>query len=135
MEIPLQISFRNMDRSPAVEERIREEVDKLGEFYSRIMGCRVMSEMPHRHRESGKRFHVRVYLTVPDREIVASNEPSLHSSMQSFDVEERGKQQETAAVHKDIYVAIRDAFKAARRQLQDYAREQRGQVKHHEAAS
>ena len=135
MEIPLQISFRNMDTSPAVEERIREEVGKLGEFCNRIMGCRVMSEMPHRHRGSGKRFHIRVYLTVPDGEIVASNEPSLHSSMQSSDVEERGKQQETAAMHKDIYVAIRDAFKAARRQLQDYVRQQRGQVKHHEVAS
>ena len=134
MQIPLQISFRNMESSAAVESRVREEVDKLGEFYEHIIGSRVMVEIPHRHREVGKRFHVRVYLTVPGGEIVASNEPSLHASRQDLDTEVRQKDKETAAPHKDAYVAIRDAFKAARRQLQDFAREQRGEVKYHEAS-
>jgi len=133
MQVPLQISFRNMDSSAAVESRVRDEVNKLSEFYERIIGCRVMVEIPHRHREMGKRFRVRVYMTVPGGEIVANNEPSLHATRQDLETDVRQKGEETAAPHKDVYVAIRDAFKAARRQLQEFAREQRGEVKYHEA--
>ena len=134
MQIPLQISFRNMESSAAVDSRIREEVNKLGELYERIVGCRVMVEIPHRHREMGKRFGVRVYLTMPGGEIVANNEPSLHATRQDLETEVRQKDEETAAPHKDVYVAIRDAFRAARRQLKEFAREQRGEVKYHETS-
>lgn len=132
MRIPLQVSFRNMETSPAVEDRIREELAKLSQFYDRITNCRVMVEIPHRHREAGKRFHIRIYLTVPGGEIVVKQEPSRHTMLRDFAIEKRQKIQETAAPHKDIYVAIRDAFKTARRQLQDFVRAQRGEVKYHE---
>jgi ribosome-associated translation inhibitor RaiA len=122
-----------METSPAVEARIREATDELAEFYPRIIGCRVVAEILHHHRETGQRFHIRVHLTVPGSEINVSNEPSLHPGMGDIDLEERTKQHEVSAPHKDIYVAIRDVFEAARRQLQDLARQQRGQVKHHEA--
>jgi len=56
MQLPVQITFRNMDSSAAVEARIREEVEKLAEFYDSIMGCRVMVEMPHKHRQRGNAF-------------------------------------------------------------------------------
>ncbi len=134
MQLPVQITFRNMDPSAAVEARIREEVDKLAEFYDSIMGCRVMVEMPHQHRQRGKRFHIRIDLTLPGGEIVVKHEPSLHDSIQQTEIEKRKKKQEIAAPHKDVYVAIRDAFKATRRRLQDYARKQSGAVKHHEPA-
>jgi ribosome-associated translation inhibitor RaiA len=129
MQLAVQISFRNMDSSPAVETRVREEAEKLSEFYDRIMGCRVMVEIPHQHRQQGKRFHIRIDLTVPGSQIVMNHEPSLRGS-----IRQNGKEQEVAAPHKDIYVAIRDAFKAARRQLQDHARKQRGAVKRHKPA-
>ncbi|MGH9854357.1 MAG: cold shock domain-containing protein, partial [Blastocatellia bacterium] len=96
--------------------------------------CRVMVEMPHQHRQRGKRFHIRIDLTLPGGEIVVKHEPSLHGSIQQIETEKRRKGQEIAAPHKDIYVAIRDAFKATRRQLQDYARKQGGAVKHHKLA-
>jgi ribosome-associated translation inhibitor RaiA/cold shock CspA family protein len=134
MQLPIQITFRNMDSSPAVEARVREEAEKLSEFYDSIMGCRVMVEIPHQHRQQGKRFHIRIDLTVPGGEIVVKHEPSLHVSIQRTGTEKRLKEQEIAAPHKDIYVAIRDAFKAARRRLQDYARKQSGAVKQHEPA-
>jgi cold shock CspA family protein/ribosome-associated translation inhibitor RaiA len=134
MRLPIQITFRNMDSSPAVEARVREEVEKLSEFYDSIMGCRVMVETPHQHRQQGKRFHIRIDLTVPGGEIVVKHEPSLHVSIQRTGTEKRLKEQEIAAPHRDIYVAIRDAFKAARRRLQDYARKQSGAVKQHEPA-
>jgi ribosome-associated translation inhibitor RaiA/cold shock CspA family protein len=134
MQLPIQITFRNMDSSPAVEARVREEAEKLSEFYDSIMGCRVMVEIPHQHRQQGKRFHIRIDLTMPGGEIVVKHEPSLHISIQRTGTEKRMKEQEIAAPHKDIYVAIRDAFKAARRRLQDYARKQSGAVKQHEPA-
>jgi cold shock CspA family protein len=98
------------------------------------MGCRVMIEIPHQHRHRGYRFHIRIDLTVPGGEIVVNHEPTLHGSLRRLEDEERTKGQEASAPHKDIFVAIRDAFKAARRQLQDFARKQGGAVKHHEAA-
>ena len=64
MQLPIQITFRNMDSSPAVEARVREEAEKLLEFYDRIMGCRVMVEIPHQHRQQGKRFHIGIDLIV-----------------------------------------------------------------------
>jgi ribosome-associated translation inhibitor RaiA len=134
MQLPIQITFRNMDSSPAVEAKVREEAEKLSEFYGRIMGCRVMVEIPHQHRQQGKRFHIRIDLTVPGGEIVVNHEPSLRGSIRQNGFEKRKKEQEVAAPHKDIYVAIRDAFKAARRRLQDHARIQSGAVKRHKPA-
>jgi len=132
MKIPTDITFRDMKASPAVEAKIYDEVEKLGQFYAGILKCRVTIEIPHEHRNAGNRFHVGIDLIVPGGEIVTRNKASLHASMQAFGEEVRTKKQEIAATHKDIYVAIRDAFNAARRQLQDFARKQRGAVKHHD---
>jgi cold shock CspA family protein/ribosome-associated translation inhibitor RaiA len=103
-----------MPPSEAIETNIREKAAKLDDFYEKIMGCRVLVEAPHRHHRKGKLYHVRIDLTLPGGEIVIDREPSLHAS------------------HKDIYVAIRDAFDAARRKLQDFARRRRGVMKVHE---
>lgn len=135
MKVPTEITFRDMDKSEAAEARIRDEVQKLTDFYDGILSCRVMVEIPHEHHKLGKRFHVRIQLRLPGGEVVTRRQPSLHSSAKDTAAEERGKRHEIAGVHKDVYVAIRDAFKAARRQLQDFARKQRGDVKFHEAAA
>ncbi|MCI0663114.1 MAG: cold shock domain-containing protein [Acidobacteria bacterium] len=132
MKLPVQITWRDMDPSPAVEARIREEAAKLEEFYPRIMGCRVVIEIPHQHRQRGYRFHIRIDLTVPEGEIVVKHEPTLHGTIQKIEEEERTKEREVLAPHKDIFVAISDTFKAARRRLQDFARKQSGAVKHHD---
>lgn len=131
MKLPVQITFRNMETSPAVEERIRTEVAKLETYYDRLMSCRVVVEIPHRHRQRGNPCHIRIDMGVPGDELVVEREPTLHQALQQ--TSHFGKTAETHGDHKDIYVAIRDAFKAARRQLQDYARRQRGAVKTHDA--
>lgn len=114
MQQPLQITFRGIPHSDAVEARIRELADKLDQFYNSIMSCRVLVEEPHGHQQQGKLFHVRIELAVPGKELVASRAPAAHHA------------------HEDVYVAIRDAFDAMRRQLQDYRRQQEGHVKEHE---
>jgi len=117
MELPLQITFRDVPPSAAVEARIREEAAELEEFYNRIMSCRVVVESPHRHHHQGRLYGVRIDLSVPGRELVIGREPAQHHA------------------HEDLFVAIRDAFDAARRQLEDHARRERGDIKHHQPAS
>ncbi len=113
--VPLvEIAFRNMDHSPSVEDRVRAQIDKLGQFHGHIMACRVVVEAHHRHQHKGHLYHVRVDVTVPNAELVASRDPAKHQA------------------HEDVYVAVRDAFDAMRRQLTESARKQRGDVKHHE---
>ncbi len=109
MKLPLQITARHMSLSEAAETTIREKVAKLDTFCERIMGCRVLVEAPHRSQNQGSMYNVRIDITVPGSEMVVKREP-----------------------HEDLYVAIRDAFDAARRQLQAYTRKQRGEVKIHE---
>ncbi len=114
MQLPLQISFRDIPPSEAVETKIRERAEKLDRYYDRIMSCRVVVEAPHGRHHQGKLFHVRVDLTVPGGELVVSREPAQHHA------------------HEDVFVAIRDAFDAAQRQLADHARRHRGDTKTHE---
>jgi ribosomal subunit interface protein len=116
MQIPLQITFRDMEPSEAVEARIREKAAKLDRHYDRIMSCRVMVEAPHGHHHQGRLFHVRIDLTVPEGELVVTQ--AHHHKDHA---------------HEDVYVAIRDAFNAIQRQLEDHARVRRGKVKQHEA--
>lgn len=133
MKLPVQVTFRDMRHSDAIEAMVRDEAGRLDRYYNHIMGCRVMIEAPHRHRQEGDRFHVRIYLTIPGGEIVVNRAPSLHARRQDVAEDERTKERETGALHKHIQVAIREAFDTARRRLQDYARRQRLDVKSHDS--
>ena len=108
MQIPLQITIRDMEHSDALETHIRDKANKLDEYFDRIMSCRVVVEMPHKHHQQGKQFNVRIDIGVPGSEIVVNRDHA-----------------------EDVYVALRDAFDAAKRQLEDYARKMRGDVKTH----
>ncbi|HYA38908.1 MAG TPA: HPF/RaiA family ribosome-associated protein [Candidatus Methylomirabilis sp.] len=116
MKLPLQVVFRNMGSSDVIEAAVRERAAKLERFYDYIMSCRVVVELHHRHHHQGNLYHVRVDLKVPGEEIVASRAPAEHHA------------------HEDVYVAIRDAFDAVLRRLEDYVRRRRGAVKAHETA-
>ncbi len=117
MQSPLQITFRGFEHSDFVETKIREKAEKLEHYYPHISHCRVVIEAQHQRHHQGNLYDVRIDITVPDKEIVVSrNKHNSHA-------------------HEDAYVAIRDAFDAARRQLEDYARVRRGDIKSHEATS
>lgn len=117
MPIPLQITFRGIPHSDAVEAKIREKVSKLDRFHSHIMSCRVAVEAEHHRHHQGNQYHIRIDITTPRKELVISRE---HHDNKAYE---------------DIYVAMRDAFNAATRQLEDYARVQRGKVKSHDLQS
>lgn len=133
MRLPVQITWRDMAPSTAVGTKIREEAAKLEEFYDHITSCRVTIEIPRRYQNGEYQFHIRIDLTIPGAEIVVNHEPTLHSSLRRTESEAHAKGQELSAPHKDVYVAIRDAFKVARRKLQEYSHRRNGAVKHHEA--
>lgn len=133
MPFPVQITFRHMNSSKAVESRIYGECAALERYFPRIVRGHVVVEAPHHHQEQGRDFHIAIHLSVPRSEIMVKHEPSLHSTMVREGTEEQKKQFETHPDHKDIYVSVRDAFAAARRQLEDYARLLRGDVKSHTA--
>jgi hypothetical protein len=92
----------------------------------------VLVEVPHRHRLDGRHVHVRVEVTIPGREpLVVSREPSLHAGLKDLEAPAEHKHAEIESVHRYADVAVREAFDAARRRLEDAAREQRGDVKTH----
>jgi len=131
--IPTQVTFRGLDHSDALEAEIQERAAWLEQFYAGIVRCRVLVEVPHRHRHDGRHFHVRIELTVPGGEpIVVSHEPSLHGPLKDIEEAAARKQAEVEPVRRYAHVAVREAFDLARRQLQDFAREHRGAVKVHE---
>jgi ribosomal subunit interface protein len=108
MELPIQITFRGMAPSAALEATVRERASKLEQFHPHVMSCRVVIETPARHKQQGKEFVARLDIKVAGAEIAVTREHS-----------------------EDAFVAVRDAFDAARRKLEDHARRQRGDVKSH----
>src|SRR5215216_3704572 len=106
MKLPVQITFRNMESSIAIEAVIRKRVEKLETYYNQIMGCRVLVEVPNRHHLKGRHRHIRIDLTVPHAEIVVNHEPSLHSKQKQIEAEAHCKSLELHSDFKDINVAI-----------------------------
>jgi hypothetical protein len=133
--IPTQVTFRGFAHDDALEADIRHRVAWLEQFYGSIVRCRVLVELPHQHRQDGRHFHIRIDLTVPGgAPIVVSHEPSLHGRLKDTESEAHRKDSEIERVRRYSRVAVDQAFDAARRRLEDFAREQRGAVKTHEAA-
>ena len=110
MQIPLQITIRDIEHSDTLEKHIRDMAKKLDEFFEHIISCRVVVELPHKHHHQGKQFTVRIDIGVPGNEIVVNHKHD-----------------------EDVYVAMRDTFDAAKRQLEDFARKIRGDTKVHES--
>ncbi|MDH3228248.1 MAG: HPF/RaiA family ribosome-associated protein [Alphaproteobacteria bacterium] len=112
--IPLQVTFKGMGPSEAIEANVRGKAEKLEQFSDRLMSCRVVIEAPHRHHRKGRLYHVSIDLGIAGGELVVAHEGPLDHA------------------HEDVYVAIRDSFNAAVRQLEDFVRKRRGKVKAHE---
>lgn len=110
MKLELQVAFRGMPRSEAVEADIRKHAEKLESVCEQIISCRATVEMPANHKHQGKLYSVHLDVKVPGEEIASTRHHE----------------------HEDAYVAVRDAFDAVKRRLEDYVRRIRGQTKLHE---
>jgi ribosome-associated translation inhibitor RaiA len=102
-----------MERSPTVEAQVERWLDRLQRSFGRLLRCDAWIEQPHHHNRRGNTFRVRVELAVPGTTLVVSRDTGFDHS------------------HKNVYVAISDAFRAARRQLRTHASLQRGDIKLH----
>jgi ribosomal subunit interface protein len=105
MQVPLEISTRLIQLSPALEADLRKRAARLERYYDRITSCRIAVERPSNHHNEGGPYRVRVDITVPGSELVANKEAD------------------------DLNAAIRDAFQAAERQVDEYSQRRRGDVK------
>jgi cold shock CspA family protein len=115
MQTPVEIEFQGMDADPSVRDTIAKHVDELEQRFGRITAARVVLKAPGGHHRIGN-YEINIRLALPDgREVLAGRTP---------DADER---------QSDLAFAVNDAFKHARRQLQDHVRRMQGQVKHHEA--
>jgi ribosomal subunit interface protein len=102
MAVPVQITFRDMPPSPAVSMHAEKRAQKLQQLFGRIVDCHVVVEEPHRRSRKGQKFHVRIDVRVPGRELVVSKIPE--------------------DTREDLYAALDDAFTDAERVVEDYAR-------------
>jgi len=128
MLLPIEVTFRNIKDSGKLETLVKKEAAKLEQFYDRITSCRVVVERPQR-AQSGKLYHVRIDLRLPNAELVVRHLPSLHGTLQDIQAERSRKEAESVLARKSPQRAVRQAFHEMRRQLQDYGREQEGFVK------
>jgi ribosomal subunit interface protein len=103
MQIPLQITVRHMAHSPALDAAIRDKVAALEHFHSHITSCRVVVSELGTHSRQGRQFEVALEVSVPGQGSLVANR--RHD--------------------EDVYVALRDAFDAIRRQVEDIARDRR----------
>jgi ribosomal subunit interface protein len=112
MQNPLQILFRDIPPSEAMDAEIHKRVAKLEKLCSDLIGCQVSVESEANHKQHGKLFRVRVDLTVPGAELVVDGSRSAN---------------------EDAYVAVRDSFDAMTRQVEEFVQRRRGDVKSHSA--
>jgi hypothetical protein len=120
------IIFRRMRATDRLEADIRKRLDRLARYYPSIVGARVVVEPALRRRRDGNPFRVLIDLSVPSGAVVISHEASLRPGLRALEVAKTRKKDEPDAALKDAGLAIREAFDAARRRLQDFARRQRG---------
>lgn len=113
MKLNPQITYRDVEATPALDKSIRASAQRLNRYHPDILGCRIAVEAPHRRHRKGRHYRVRIDLTVPGKELVVGHHPQQNPA------------------HEDLSVALRDAFRAARRELQVHARTRRGDVKRH----
>src|ERR671918_639744 len=114
MQVPLNVTFRNVGKSDAIEDLIQKQATKLERVCDHIVSCRIAVEKPQEHQRSGNPFRVRIDVTVPpEHEIIVTREAG------------------EGDLHEELSTVIRDAFAAMRRQLRKLVEKQRRDVKAH----
>ena len=110
----IEITYRDVDRTPFIDELIRENNTRLIRTYSHISSCRVSVERNQKHQRGGRPYRVRLDIKVPPgHELVVRKEQTGGDS------------------RAELPSVIKEAFLAARRQLEALKEKQRGEVKKH----
>ena len=114
MQVPLEVSFRDVEKTPEIEELIDRKVAKLEKIHKNIISCRIAVDQPQRHQRQGNPYEVRLIINVPPgHEIVVKNGNT------------------ETEMHEPLEVVLRNAFDTAYHQLNELIRKQRRDVKKH----
>ena len=116
MQTPLELEFQDMVASPTVEQQVTDQLRKLEQLYGRITACRIVVKGPGQRHQTGGLYEIKIRLALPD----------------GYEVN-IGRTPKEDERHSDLAFAVNDAFKRARRRLQDNTRLMEGRVKSHEA--
>lgn len=108
MTIPTEITIRHLEKTPAIENNIREKVKKMELFFDRIESCKVVVEYQQKQQHKGKLYSVFIEALVPGKKLIVNRR-----------------------ANENLYIAIRDSFAAMSKQIKDYARKTNGTVKTH----
>jgi len=112
-ELPVDVTFRNLEPSSAIETIVRRKAVKLRQVARRLMNCRVVVGLPNRRHRQGKLFVVTIELGMPSGSLWINRTPPEDHR------------------HEDVHVAIQDAFDSARRRLQDAVKRTDRRVRQH----
>lgn len=105
MDTPLEITFKGLDKSLSIEEKIQEKVAKLERIFARITHCRVVVSAPNKHAHKGKSYEIKIDIGIPDHKPLILTHES-----------------EVGNAQADLLIALRDAFEIAKRRLDDIAK-------------
>lgn len=108
MKTTLHIRFHGMESSAAVEERVRDYVARLEKVAADLLSCRVMVSLDQKHQHQGRPYGVRIDLTISGQELVVNR-----------------------VQNEDVYIALRDAFLAMRRRLEEFTAQRSGASREH----
>ncbi len=137
MKLPLQVTFRDMAPLPSLESNIRLRVAKLERFVPDLISCHVVVDASANRHRQGHVYAVNVDVRVPGEELFVGGRPQADDIRRPPPEEDEQSGKATFAherqAHEEIAVAMREAFDAMTRRLEDYARRRRGQVKQHAA--
>lgn len=107
----LKVQYLDFTESEAVTAAVEAHAEALEKSFRRVMSCHVVISRPHRKLHQGGIYHIKIRLHVPGSQIIIDKEPGLNHA------------------HEDVYIAIRDAFLAARRRVEEFSRIKSGQIK------
>jgi putative sigma-54 modulation protein len=110
MNTPLEISFKGLDKSTAIEAKIAERAARLEKHFDRMTHCRVVVAAPHKHSHKGKAYEIKIDIGIPGgAPLIVTHESPVGGQAQ-----------------EDLRVALRDAFDAAGRRLDDLVEKMNG---------
>jgi cold shock CspA family protein len=114
MEVPLELTFRSLERDDDIEDLIRSKAEGLKKICHSIVSCRVAVESPHEHQQSGSPYWIRINVRVPPGQDLVVKRTSRDGYL-----------------HETLTAVVSSAFDAAYRQLRKLMDKQKGQVKSH----
>jgi len=114
MQVPLDVTYRNVDRNDFIDNLIRRKAAKLEKACPHMISCRVVLELDQKQQRTGNIYRVLIHMLIPPGHTIVAERKTM-----------------VVKLHEDLPPLIRETFEAAHRQVRDLAEQQQGKVKVH----